>query len=277
MTIRELIREGEMTLTQAQVLSPRLDTEYLLAEALQTPRLNLLLSAMDEVSPTQEAAFRALLNRRAQHEPLQYILGTEDFYGLTFHVGPGALIPRADTEALCEKALEVLKKGGTALDLCTGSGALAVTIQTLRTDVRVCASDLSEDALAIAKGNAQYHHAPVQFFQGDLFEPLRGMTFDLIVSNPPYISAPDMAALQSEVLREPHMALYGGEDGLDFYRRIAHEAPRYLNENGWLCLEIGDTQGEDVMALLQPNFNQIQLFHDLSERPRVVRGRVKKS
>lgn len=276
MTIRQLIREGEKILADAQVLSPRLDTEYLLAEALKTPRLNLLLSAMEEVSPPQEAVFRALLDRRAHHEPLQYILGAEDFYGLTFHVGPGVLIPRADTETLCEKALEVLKKDGTALDLCTGSGALAVTIQTLRPDARIYASDLSEDALTIAKGNAQQHHAPVQFFQGDLFQPLQGMTFDLIVSNPPYIPAADMALLQSEVLQEPHMALYGGEDGLDFYRRIASEAPCHLNENGWLCLEIGDTQAADVMTLMQPHFDQIQWFHDLSGRPRVVRGRVKK-
>lgn len=276
MTIRQLIREGEKILADAQVLSPRLDTEYLLAEALQTPRLNLLLSPMNEVSGAQEQHFRTLLDRRAQREPLQYILGTEAFYGLTFHVGPGALIPRADTETLCEKALEVLKKEGTALDLCTGSGVLAVTIQSLRKDARVYASDLSENALTIAKSNAQLHHAPVQFFQGDLFAPLQGMIFDLIVSNPPYIPAADMALLQSEVLQEPHMALYGGEDGLFFYRRIACEAPAHLQENGWLCLEIGDTQARDVMNLLQPHFDQIQLFHDLSGRPRVVRGRVKK-
>lgn len=276
MTVRDLIREGERTLMDAQVLSPRLDCEYLLAEALKTPRLNLLLSQTEQVAPADEQAFRLLLARRAQHEPLQYILGQEDFYGLTFHVAPGVLIPRADTETLCEKALEVLPgHAPRVLDLCTGSGALAVTLQHLRPDAQVYASDLSPDALSIARENARRNHASVTFLEGDLFAPLQNMFFDVIVSNPPYISRPDMASLQEEVLQEPHMALYGGEDGLNFYRRIAKDAPLHLAAGGWLCLEIGDTQSADVTALLQPAFEHIETFHDLSGKSRVVRGRLK--
>ena len=277
MTVRALIREGETLLAQKQVLSPKLDSEYLLAEALHVPRLNLLLSPMDEVSEEAEKHYRSLLARRANHEPLQYLLGTEDFYGLTFRVTPHVLIPRADPEALCEKALEVLPENGRVLDLCTGSGALATAIAHNRKDARVFASDLSTDALLIARENAARNHADVTFFQGDLFEPLTGLIFDLIVSNPPYISGEDMQALQPEVKQEPQMALYGGEDGLDFYRRIVEKAPQYLSENGWLCFEIGDTQAKDVISLMQQDFEEIACFQDLSGLDRVVRGRRKKA
>ncbi|MBR6525404.1 MAG: peptide chain release factor N(5)-glutamine methyltransferase [Clostridia bacterium] len=276
MTIRALIREGEMLLAQKQMLSPKLDSEYLLAEALHVPRLNLLLSPMDEVSEEAEKHYRSLLTRRANHEPLQYLLGTEDFFGLTFRVTPHVLIPRADTETLCEKALEVLPENGRVLDLCTGSGALATAIAHTRKDARVSASDLSTDALMIAQENAASNHVHVTFYQGDLFEPLAGLAFDVIVSNPPYISGKDMPLLQPEVKKEPEMALYGGEDGLDFYRRIVQEAPQHLSENGWLCLEIGDTQAPDVMALMAEDFEMIACFQDLSGRDRVVRGRRKK-
>ena len=277
MTVRALIREGETLLAQKQVLSPKLDSEYLLAEALHVPRLNLLLSPMDEVSEEAEKHYRSLLARRANHEPLQYLLGTEDFYGLTFRVTPHVLIPRADTEALCEKALEVLPENGRVLDLCTGSGALATAIAHNRKDARVFASDLSTDALLIARENAARNHADVTFYQGDLFEPLTGLIFDLIVSNPPYISGEDMHTLQPEVKQEPQMALYGGEDGLDFYRRIVEKAPQYLSENGWLCFEIGDTQAKDVISLMQQDFEEIACFQDLSGLDRVVRGRRKKA
>ena len=277
MTVRALIREGETLLAQKQVLSPKLDSEYLLAEALHVPRLNLLLSPMDEVSEEAEKHYRSLLARRANHEPLQYLLGTEDFYGLTFRVTPHVLIPRADTEALCEKALEVLPENGRVLDLCTGSGVLATAIAHNRKDARVFASDLSTDALLIARENAARNHADVTFFQGDLFEPLTGLIFDLIVSNPPYISGEDMHTLQPEVKQEPQMALYGGEDGLDFYRRIVEKAPQYLSENGWLCFEIGDTQAKDVISLMQQDFEEIACFQDLSGLDRVVRGRRKKA
>lgn len=277
MTVRELLREGVRVLSDACVPSPKLDSEFLLAEALKTPRLNLLLSQGDEVPSPAADCFRALLNRRAGREPLQYILGTESFFGLPFRVSPHVLIPRDDTEALCERALEVLKKDGAVLDLCTGSGALAVAIAHTRQDARVSACDLSPDALSVARSNAALNGVSVQFFEGDLFAAVGDQTFDLIVSNPPYIPDGDIASLQEEVRFEPRMALAGGGDGLDFYRRIAKEAPLHLNENGWLCLEIGDTQGEDVMALLTPHFDSVTLHPDLSGHPRVVRGRVKKA
>ena len=240
MTVRALIREGETLLAQKQVLSPKLDSEYLLAEALHVPRLNLLLSPMDEVSEEAEKHYRSLLARRANHEPLQYLLGTEDFYGLTFRVTPHVLIPRADTEALCEKALEVLPENGRVLDLCTGSGALATAIAHNRKDARVFASDLSTDALLIARENAARNHADVTFYQGDLFEPLNGLIFDLIVSNPPYISGEDMHTLQPEVKQEPQMALYGGEDGLDFYRQLFSLWKPRLKNGGIFAVEVGE-------------------------------------
>ena len=275
MTIRNLLREATQQLTVANVLSPKLDSELLLAEALKTPRLNLLLNGGDEVAPDAEQHFRALLGRRLMHEPLQYILGTEDFYGLPFKVSPHVLIPRADTETVCEKALEVLKTNGTALDLCTGSGALAVAIAHTRKDARVSASDLSADALSVARENALLNNVSVRFYQGDLFAPLSGLRFDLIVSNPPYISRADMLALMPEVKQEPPMALAGGEDGLDFYRRIVREAPMHLSPGGWLCFEIGDTQARDVAALMERDFESIEIFRDPGDLDRCVRGRMK--
>lgn len=270
-----LIREGTEVLTKANVLSPKLDAEYLLAEALHMPRLNLLLSLRDEVSADAEGRFRDMLERRKNHEPLQYILGTEDFFGLPFRVTPHVLIPRADTEALCERALEVLPQNGRVLDMCTGSGALAVAIAHTRRDAAVYASDMSGDALCVARSNADLNGVRVTFTQGDLFAPLENETFDLIVSNPPYITTDEMAILPQEVLQEPRMALHGGDDGLIFYRRITAEAPRHLNEGGWLCFEIGDTQSAAVAALMAKDFEEIGQFTDLSGRDRVVRGRLK--
>ena len=274
MTVRALIREGETLLAQKQVLSPKLDSEYLLAEALHVPRLNLLLSPMDEVSEEAEKHYRSLLARRANHEPLQYLLGTEDFYGLTFRVTPHVLIPRADTEALCEKALEVLPENGRVLDLCTGSGALATAIAHNRKDARVFASDLSTDALLIARENAARNHADVTFFQGDLFEPLTGLIFDLIVSNPPYISGEDMHTLQPEVKQEPQMALYGGEDGTDCYFALINGWKSVLRIGGEIVLETGyDTKDAVLSMLTELEYTEVTSKKDLQGIVRVVSGK----
>ena len=271
MTVREALRNAADRLAQAGVPDARLDAEYLLAELLHTDRLHLIADGGASLSDAQLNAYEQWLARRERREPLQYVLGTQPFMGCMLAVSPAALIPRADTECLCEAALAVLKPGMRVLDLCTGTGALAIALKKHCPGVEVCASDLSVDALALARENAIRNGADVRFFSGDLFTPLRGERFDLIVSNPPYIPRGELPGLQAEVRFEPDMALDGGEDGLDFYRRIAAEASEHLNRNGWLMLEIGSTQAQDVSRLLQEHrFSEMKILPDLAGLDRVV-------
>ena len=271
MTVREALRNAADRLAQAGVPDARLDAEYLLAELLHTDRLHLIADGGAPLRDAQLNAYEHWLARRERREPLQYVLGTQPFMDSMLAVSPAALIPRADTECLCEAALAVLKPGMRVLDLCTGTGALAIALKKHCPGADVCASDLSVDALALARENAVRNGADVRFFSGDLFTPLRGERFDLIVSNPPYIPRGELPDLQAEVRFEPDMALDGGEDGLDFYRRIAAEASEHLNRNGWLMLEIGSTQGQDVSRLLQEHgFSEIKILPDLAGLDRVV-------
>ena len=274
MTVLEALREGEKRL--CAVPDPRLDAEYLLAEALGMPRLSLLLEKRRELTQEEAAAFQTLLSRRETREPLQYILGTQGFMGFSFRVDPRALIPRNDTETLCEEALRTLQDGDRVLDLCTGSGAIAIALKKLRPGCRVTACDISGDALSLARENARALGAKVRFLQGDLFSPVAGEQFDWIISNPPYIPDALRGQLQAEVEKEPALALFAGADGLDFYRRIAREAPAHLSPRGQLILETGDGEGERVMALLSRDFENIRLLNDLSGLPRAVSARKKK-
>ena len=222
------------------------------------------------LTEAEAAAFDLLVSRRATREPLQYILGSQSFMGFPLKTDPRALIPRHDTEAVCEEALRHIRPGDSVLDLCTGTGAIAIAVKKLCPGAVVTAADISEDALALARENAAALDADVRFVQGDLFAPVVGQRFHLIVCNPPYI--PDMlrGQLQAEVEKEPTLALFAGADGLSFYRHIAAEAPGYLHENGRLILEIGDGQGEAVSARLSNAFDEIRMLNDLSGLPRVI-------
>ncbi len=268
MTVLEAIRAAERRLRA--IPEPRLDAEYLLAEALHTSRLMMLVDKGRTLTAAEAAAFEAMVARREKREPLQYILGSQSFMGFPIKTDPRALIPRNDTEALCEEAMRHIRPGSAVLDLCTGTGALAIAIKKLCHGAAVAAADISKDALALAKENAQSLGAEVRFLQGDLFAPAAGETFDVIVSNPPYIPDCLRDALQEEVKREPALALFGGKDGLDFYRRIAKEAPKHLTVGGRLCLEIGDGQGDTVAGLLKDQFEDIQILNDLNGLPRVI-------
>lgn len=272
MTIREALIWAENELQQ--VPDPRLDGEYLLAHVLNMQRLPMLLDKMRRLSEEELAAFRALIARRKKREPLQWILGEQPFMGFLFKTDARALIPRNDTEALCEEALRHIRPGSRVLDLCTGTGALGISVKKLCPRADVTAADLSRDALSLAKENAEGLQAEMRFLEGDLFSPLQDEKFDVIISNPPYIPDSLRGKLQEEVNREPEMALFAGSDGLDFYRRIAQEAPLHLTPGGWLCLEIGDDQGESVPALLQAAFTDVQVLPDLNGLPRVVSGRL---
>ena len=270
MTIREALREGTALLQKAGVPDADVDACLLLADLLKEDTLVLRIEGQRELSEEKQREFEALLARREKREPLQYILGETEFMGLTFHVEPGVLIPRADTEIVCEQALMRLKPGARVLDIGTGSGALAISLAKLGKDVRVTAVDISDAALAIARANAECLSADVEFVKSDCFSVLKGEKFDMIISNPPYISGEEMKVLMPEVLLEPHLALFGGEDGLDFYRRISREAPEYLNDGGWLVFEIGWLQKDAVCAPLRENIGEPFAERDYGGNWRVV-------
>lgn len=270
MNVLEAIKAAEKRLRD--IPEPRLDAEYMLADALGVSRLMMLVDKSQVLTRAEESAFEAMLALREKREPLQYILGSQSFMGFPFKTDPRALIPRNDTEALCEEAMSHVHPGGAVLDLCTGTGALGIAIQKLCAGASVTATDISAAALSLARENAERLQAEVRFLQGDLFAPVGNERFDVIVSNPPYIPEGLRGHLQTEVEKEPALALFAGADGLDFYRRIAKEAPAHLKRGGWLCLEVGDGEAEAVAALLKNDFQSVRILPDMNQLDRVVSG-----
>lgn len=274
MTIREAIRAATARLERAGVPNADYDAAQMLAHVLGEDALMMRLNNHRQLADGQMDAYEVLIARREKREPMQYILGETSFMGLVFHVEPGVLCPRPDTEILCEEALRRIGPGMRVLDIGTGSGALAVSIAKLAEGAQVTAVDVSDTALAIARDNAQRNGANVRFVRSDCFAALEGEMFDMIVSNPPYISSEEMAQLMPEVMQEPELALFGGEDGLDFYRRISREAGEYLKDGGVLLFEIGWKQKDDVSALLRESIGEPFALKDYGDNWRVV-GAVK--
>ena len=273
MTIREALLSAEKQLSDAGVPDPRIDAQWMMEAVTGLGRVQLKLQSANELTLEQEQRFASLLLSRAKREPVQYLLGEQYFYGLRFQVSPAVLIPRQETEELCEWGLSFVKRlpSPKVLDLCTGSGAIAVTMAHHCPQAQVTASDLSADALAVARQNADLNGVAVRFLQGDLWEPLSGMTFDLILSNPPYIPTEDCKTLQPEVMREPVMALDGGQDGLDFYRRIAHKAQEHLLPGGMIAVELGIGEAEEVAEMFrQAGLMEVTIRKDLYGVERMV-------
>ncbi|HBG04617.1 MAG: protein-(glutamine-N5) methyltransferase, release factor-specific [Geobacteraceae bacterium GWC2_58_44] len=238
-------------LAEKGVENPRLEAEWMLCEALSLDRVGLYLNFDKPLTEGELAAYRGMVGRRGRREPLQYILGSQEFMGLEFQVTPAVLIPRHDTELLVTEAVKRGAGSRSILDIGTGSGCVAIALAKALPGAEIFSVDISGEALAVARGNAQRNGAAVQFFQGSLLEPFSGRRFDMIVSNPPYIPAAELATLQQEVRGfEPLGALDGGADGLDFYRRITDGAPDHLNPGGWLLFEVGAGQAPQVLELL---------------------------
>ena len=255
----------------------RLEAELLLCHVLDTNRALLMAHDTDELAEEKAEAFRHLVLRRKADEPLQYLLGTASFMGLELLVTPAVLIPRFDTERLVEKALQLIdtKEAPIMLDVCTGSGAIALALQHYKPKASVYAGDLSGEALNIAAQNNQRCGLQVQFRQGNLLEPFADLTgrLDLLASNPPYITTQEMGELPGDVLQEPRLALWGGEDGLYFYRKITAAAVTMLKPGGWLIYEIGWMQGEAVQKLLDDaGFVKTEIIKDWQGLDRVVCG-----
>jgi release factor glutamine methyltransferase len=275
-SVAALLTEAEAILRTQGVDTPRLDAEVLLAHCLGVSRAQLYTRLSAEVSPTDHAVFSQVIGRRARREPLAYITGVREFWSLEFHVTPDVLIPRPETELVVETALRLLARATSnrrqatgcppalrILDLGTGSGCIAVALAKELPEAELWASDSSAAALAVAQENARKHGVAdrLHFLQGDGFAPLNKHTahFDLLVSNPPYISHLDLPALQPEVRDwEPCEALAGGDDGLDFYRWLIEESPSYLRSGGVLVMELGAGQSAEVLRLIRAQRNYIE-------------------
>ena len=248
MTLEELYKNGTSELKKAGIENPSVDAFYLLEYAAGLNKTKYLMFKDQPVSDANISQYMELIRKRMDRIPYQYITGTADFAGLTFEVTPDVLIPRLDTEVLFEQTLRRLKHQAYVLDLCTGSGALGIALKRYRPDIHVVMSDISDEALEVASRNAQHNRLEsdgdmefgVRMVKSDLFDDIAPDTFDVIVSNPPYVSDSEYKELMPEVKEhEPKLALTAGPDGLDCYRRIAADAPGFLKEEGVLMLEIG--------------------------------------
>ena len=279
-TVREALKGAVEKLGDAGVDSPVQDAEFLITNLLKVKRHELFLNPERALTDAEAARFASFIERRGRREPAQLITGECEFRGLTFRVTGDVLIPRPETEILIDEALEKAAAfdGAAphcAIDLCTGSGCIAVTFAKEAPRWHICATDISPAALKIASGNAEANGVAekIKFLEGDLFAPLNGIKAGLILSNPPYITAADMKQLDPEVaLWEPAGALYGGEDGLDFYRRIAAEAQNHLMPGGFLIMELGWGQAGAVRELLENegHFTDITIRKDYAGIERVV-------
>jgi release factor glutamine methyltransferase len=260
MDIKTLLECARIDLQKHGIEQSRLEAEILLGDVLDCNRIFFYAHPKDCVEFSDEEKYFKLIKRRCLNEPIAYIIGKKEFMGLEYEVNPNVLIPRPDTEPMVEYLIAWLKKSGSKnkriLDLCTGSGAIGIALKYYYPQGEVFLSDISDQAIAIAKKNAEnLVNCEVQLCQGDLFEAVKKTDqFDLIVSNPPYIKKNDMGKLACDILNyEPHLALDGGESGLDFYERIIIEAKSHLKDEGILALEIGDDQDDAVNKLLEKN------------------------
>jgi release factor glutamine methyltransferase len=258
------------------VENARRESEWLLCHVLSLDRMGLYLNFDKPLSDAELAALRGLVGRRARREPLQYILGSQEFCGLDFQVEPGVLIPRHDTEILVEEALRRAPGAGRVLDLGVGSGCIAIALATRLAGAEVVGVDISESALGVAASNATALGVTLDLRRGSFFEAVPGERFDLIASNPPYIPTAELETLQPEVQQyEPRTALDGGPDGLDCYRRILGGASDHLLPGGWLLVEVGAGQSDAVRALFAAaGFTAIVTAMDTNSIERVIGGSI---
>ena len=275
-TIGRILKCTEQYFKEKGIESPRLDAEVLLSHILGRERIYLYVHFDEPLEPAELARYREAIKQRVQRVPIAYIIGEKEFMGLTFKVTEDTLVPRPDTEILVQAAIERLRARGDAprfADIGTGSGAICLSILHFLPKAQADTVDISPAARAVAEENAAALGASdrVTFHTGDLLAPLAGQCYDAILSNPPYIPDGDIAALAPEVrLKEPHTALAGGKDGLDFYRRLMADAPALLKDGGFLAVEVGIHQAAPVAALAVPSFSRTEILKDYAGIERVV-------
>ncbi len=276
MIYSDIYKNASIRLKEAGVPEYQLDARLLLEYVCGIDYNTLLVHGDRDVSPEEEKKYNELIEKRASRVPLAYIVGYQEFMGLTFDVNENVLVPNQDTETLAEEALRELSDGMRFMDLCTGSGCVALSILNYTNDTSCVMTDISDKAIEVATGNRDRlgFSDRAEIVKTDLFPQDADNKFDMIVSNPPYIRTDVIATLPPEVGKgEPYIALDGGQDGLIFYRRIIENAPKWLYTSGWLMMEIGYDQGDAVAGLMKDGgFHEVEVIKDLGGNDRVVRG-----
>lgn len=280
MTIKELLNQAVIMLKNENIDAPKTKARMLLQATLKKSREYLMIYDNKEVENSERDKYTKNVKRLILGEPLQYITGIQEFMKLNFIVTKDVLIPRADTESLVEEVIKIAENipNPVILDLCTGSGAIAVSLAKYIKNVHICAVDISSKALEIAKRNAEFNGVKnnIEFIESNMFDKIKDKKFDIIVSNPPYIETETIKKLSKDVQNEPRIALDGGKDGLDFYRKIADNGFKFLNRQGYICLEIGYNQRIAVRQILEKKkrYVNIKCIKDLCENDRVITAQI---
>lgn len=280
MTIKETLRKGMIQLKMGNVTEPNLKARLIMQYILNKPRQYLIIYDDQVLTLRQEVDYFKAIKRLINGEPIQHITHQQEFMKLSFFVNEDVLIPRPDTEILVEEVIKIAKKikAKNILDMCTGSGAIAVSLAKYLDNVEITAVDISTKTLNVAKKNAKNNEVEnkITFIESNLFENIVNEKYDIIVSNPPYIKKDVIKTLNKEVQKEPKIALDGGYDGLDFYRKITHQSEEYLKFNGYLCFEIGYDQKKDVIKIIndERKFTGTYSKKDLCDNDRIVVTRL---
>lgn len=274
--IKDILEGAIKILKDNNIVDGRIIAKIILCFVLKVQKEYLIINEFKEVSKEIEEEYFSYINKIKSGIPLQYITNRQEFMKLDFYVDENVLIPRADTEILVEEVIQIVKSEKVKiLDLCTGSGAIAVSLAKYIPTAKILASDVSEYALEVSKKNAKSNEVEVQCILSNLFDNIHESEIDIIVSNPPYIKEDVIEQLENNVKCEPYIALNGGKDGLNFYRKISKEAWKYLNKNGYLCLEIGYDQKDDVTNILENEgkYKNIYSKQDLAGNDRIIIAR----
>ena len=281
MTIKQAMIKGVTILKLEKISTPKLKARLLLQYVLKKPRQYLIVYDNQKLTDKEEQEYLKYIELVAQGEPIEHITHQKEFMKLSFYVDENVLIPRQDTEVLVEEVIKIAKniRAKKILDLCTGSGAIAVSLAKYLENTQITALDISGKALDVAIANAKNNHVQekITFVESNLFQDLRQEKYDIIVSNPPYIRRKEIETLDKEVRKEPKIALDGGEDGLDFYREIINKGYEYLKYGGYICLEIGYDQKEEVMQIIKDKKQYTETYckKDLYDNDRVIVTRLR--
>lgn len=269
----ELLKLGENVLKKENIQDSHMKASILLQYVLKQTKQELIINSKEMVETSKVNKYNNYLQKIIKGTPIQYITKHQQFMALDFYVDENVLIPQPDTEVLVEEGIKIIKEQNMeVLDLCTGSGAIAISIAHYCQNSTVTATDISQEALEVARKNANLNNVNIEFIESNLFDKLTERSFDIILSNPPYIETDIIKTLEKDVQAEPHLALDGGKDGLEFYKKILNEAHKHLKTNGYLMLEIGYNQGNAVINLEHKNLKLItkQPIKDLAGNDRVV-------